>query len=106
MTDDNFDQNEPIYLISVVSKMIDMHPQTLRMYERQGLIKPKRVGSVRMFSASDIKRLQQIVRLRDELGVNAAGIVVILNLLEQIDDLQTENERIRAQSKRRLQKFF
>ena len=103
--DNNFDKNEPIYLISVVSKMLDMHPQTLRMYERMGLVTPKRIGSVRMFSAADIARLQQVIRLRDELGVNTAGIAVILNLLEQIDDLQKENDRIRSQSKRRLQKI-
>jgi len=104
--DGNFDKNEPIYLISVVSKMLNMHPQTIRLYERQGLISPRRVGSIRMFSTVDITRLQQIIRLRDDLGVNAAGIAVILNLLDQIEALQAENDRIRTQSKRRLQKMF
>ena len=105
MINDSFDKNEPIYLIGVVAKMLNMHPQTLRLYERQGLISPQRNGSVRMFSAADITRLQQIIRLRDDLGVNVAGIVVILSLLDQMEELRNENERIRTRSKRRLQKI-
>ena len=92
----------PLYVISVVARMLEVHPQTLRMYERQGLVRPRRSGHNRMFSDADIERLRQILRLKDDLGVNLAGIEVILNLLDRIDELQQEIERVRAQAKRRL----
>jgi MerR family transcriptional regulator/heat shock protein HspR len=96
--------SQPIYVISVVSRMLEVHPQTLRMYERQGLICPARRGHIRLYSETDIARLRQIIRLRDELGVNLAGIGVILNLLDRMEVMQEEVERIRAQAKRRLER--
>jgi MerR family transcriptional regulator, heat shock protein HspR len=97
--------HEPVYVISVVAKMLEIHPQTLRLYEREGLIRPQRRGHIRLFSEADIDRLRQVLRLKEELGVNIAGVVVILNLLERIDGLQQEVERVRAQSKRRLKRI-
>lgn len=105
MSDETQPSNEPVYVISVVAKMLEIHPQTLRLYERQGLIHPQRRGQNRLFSDADIDRLRQILRLRDELGVNSAGIEVILNLLDRIDELQQEIDRIRAQAKRRLRRI-
>lgn len=88
---------EPVYVISIAAKMVEMHPQTLRLYERMGLIKPARSGSNRLYSDEDIDRLRQIQRLTQEMGVNLAGVEVILNLLEKIDALQGELERVRQQ---------
>lgn len=105
MTDEQRDRNEPVYLISVVAKLLTVHPQTLRLYERQGLICPQRRGHIRFFSSADIEKLRQIIRLRDDLGVNIAGIEVVLNLLERIEELQQEVERVRAQGKRRLKRI-
>jgi len=102
------EQNEreiPLYVISVVARMVEVHPQTLRLYERQGLVTPKRRGHIRMFSDADIERIRQIQRLKQDLGVNLAGIEVILNLLDRIDELQQEMDRIRAQAKRRLKRI-
>ena len=94
---------EPLYYISVVAKMLDLHPQTLRNYERLGLVDPKRSeGNVRLYSQRDVDRLQKISRLTAELGVNLAGVEVILNLLDRIDELQDEMLRSQAQFEREL----
>ncbi len=94
-----------MYVISVAAKMLEIHPQTLRLYERQGLVNPQRRGHNRMFSDADIERVRQILRLKQDLGVNLAGIEVILNLLDRIDELQQEMERVRAKAKRRLKRL-
>ena len=96
MVDEHDDRHKPLYMISVVAEMVEVHPQTLREYERLGLVRPRRYKHIRMFSDADIERIRQILRLRDELGVNLAGIEVILKLLDRIDELQQEVERIRA----------
>ena len=105
MTDEFDERNKPLYVISIAAKMLEVHPQTLRFYERQGMIHPQRRGNIRLFSAADIERLRQILRLKAELGVNLAGVEVILNLLDRIDELQQEIERVRATAKRRLKKI-
>jgi MerR family transcriptional regulator/heat shock protein HspR len=74
-----------------------MHPQTLRLYERAGLVKPARRGSNRLYSDWDIERLRQIQRFTQDMGVNLAGVEIILNLLEQISQMQTELEQSRQQ---------
>lgn len=104
MTDESR-RNEPVYVISIVAKILEVHPQTLRLYERQGLVRPQRRGNIRFYSEEDIERLRQILRMKDELGVNMAGVEVILNLLDRIDELQQEVERVRAQAKRRLKRL-
>lgn len=87
------DENEPVYMISIAARLCEMHPQTLRLYERIGLIKPQRIGSKnRMYSDADIERLRQIQRLTHELGVNLAGVEVIFSLLEQMDCMRKEME--------------
>src|ERR1051325_8100962 len=87
--------HEPVYVISVAARRGGMPPQTLRLYQRAGLVKPARLGSNRLYSDSDIERLRQIQRLTQEMGVNLAGVEVILNLLEKIDQLQSELEAVR-----------
>jgi MerR family transcriptional regulator/heat shock protein HspR len=86
---------EPVYVISIAAKMVEMHPQTLRLYERLGLIKPARQGLNRLYSEHDIARLRQIQRLTQDMGVNLAGVEIILNLLEKIEELQDEVEQVR-----------
>jgi|SRR5713101_2426300 len=86
---------EPVYVIGIAARMVDMHPQTLRLYERLGLLKPARRGFNRLYSDADIARLRQIQRLTQEMGVNLAGVEIILNLLEKIEELQDEIEQVR-----------
>jgi MerR family transcriptional regulator, heat shock protein HspR len=88
---------EPSYVISIAAARVGMHPQTLRLYERVGLVKPARRGSNRLYSDEDIERLRQIQRLTQEMGVNLAGVEIILSLLEQINELQLELEQTRGQ---------
>lgn len=89
--------DEPCYIISVAAKMVRLHPQTLRYYERVGLIEPRRsAGNVRLYSPRDISRLRRIARLTDELGLNLAGVEVILRMGERIRELQREMELMQA----------
>ena len=79
------------YMISAVAELYDIHPQTLRMYERQGLLRPNRSqGNTRQYSADDLERLELILTLTRELGVNLAGVEVILNMRENMSRLQHE----------------
>lgn len=78
-----------LYSISVVSEMLDLHPQTIRQYERLGLVKPQRTeGNTRLYSDEDIERLKLIITLTKDLGVNIAGVDIIINMKEQIEELQ------------------
>jgi MerR family transcriptional regulator, heat shock protein HspR len=89
---------QPLYVISVAAKMVGLHPQTLRYYESQGLIKPGRSnGNVRLYSQTDIDRLRQIIRLTDELGVNLAGVQIILDMRERLEQLQFEIDTQQAE---------
>ena len=83
------------YTIGMVARMYNIHPQTLRLYEREGLIKPARTeGNTRLYSQEDIERLRTILTLTRELGVNLAGVEIILRLREQIEELQKEVEKL------------
>jgi MerR family transcriptional regulator/heat shock protein HspR len=82
-----------LFMISVVSEMLGIHPQTLRLYEREGFIKPKRSGgNTRLFSEEDVERLEMILRLTRELGVNLAGVDVILSMREKMEQMQRDRE--------------
>jgi len=88
--------DEPVYLISIVAKILDIHPQTLRQYERENLITPSRSnGRIRLYSQRDIDRIKLILRLTRELGVNLAGVDIILRLKENIDSLENEVASLR-----------
>src|SRR5512143_3708946 len=79
------------YHISSVAKMYGIHPQTLRLYEREGLLAPSRSeGNTRLYSAEDLKRLELILNLIRDLGVNLAGVEVILNMREKIERIEAE----------------
>ncbi len=95
------DPNEPVYMISVAAHLTGLHPQTVRLYERLGLVSPQRINNKnRLYCQADIERLLQIRRFTQDMGVNLAGVEVILDLLEKMDRLQQEMEdlRLRAQS--------
>jgi MerR family transcriptional regulator/heat shock protein HspR len=79
-----------------VARLVDLHPQTLRNYEEYGLVVPHRTpGNFRLYTERDLQRLRKIVRLTTDLGVNLAGVEVILNLTERVEDLQTEVDALR-----------
>ena len=83
------------YMISAVAETFQIHPQTLRLYERLGLLKPSRSeGNTRLYSDSDLKRLEVILNLTRELGVNLAGVEVILNMREKMEQMQHQVEEI------------
>lgn len=89
------DKKEPLYQISVVAKMLGVHPQTLRLYEREGLVKPTRTeGNVRLYSEEDVEKLRTIISLTRDLGVNLAGVEIILRMKEQIEELQKQVEKL------------
>jgi putative heat shock protein hspR len=89
---------EPVYLISVVAKVLSIHPQTLRQYEREGLVEPSRTdGKMRLYSEKDLDRIKVILRLTRDLGVNLAGVDVILQLKEQLDSFSQTIEELREQ---------
>ena len=79
------------YMISAVSQKYNIHPQTLRLYEREGLLSPSRTeGNTRLYSDDDLKRLETILSLTRELGVNLAGVEIILNMRQKMEDMQHE----------------
>ena len=102
-------KQEPVYMIGVVVNLTQMHAQTIRLYERLGLVNPQRRNNKRLYSEYDVERLRQIRRLTQEMGVNLAGVEVILNLLERIEQVQTERDEMllkTAEIERRLREYF
>jgi len=90
--------DEPVYLISVVATMLEIHPQTLRQYEREGLVEPSRTqGKMRLYSQRDIDRMKLILRLTRQMGVNLAGVDIILQLKEQNDQMQAEVNQLQEE---------
>ncbi len=86
-------KDRPVYVISVAAELVDMHPQTLRLYERKGLIRPGRSsGKTRLYSERDVEYLREIRRLTQELGVNLAGVEEIMKLRFELDEVQTKFE--------------
>ncbi|GAB1534779.1 helix-turn-helix transcriptional regulator [Geovibrio sp. ADMFC3] len=95
--------NKPLYVISIVSEMLELHPQTLRQYERMGLVTPSRtVGNTRLYSDEDIERLKFIMTLSKDMGVNLAGIEIILNMREQIETLHAQLEGMKEYVRQRM----
>lgn len=93
--------DEPVYIISIAAKLAGMHPQTLRIYERKKLIKPKRTqGSTRLYSQRDVDRLKLIQMLTQDMGVNLAGVIKIFELQDEIDKLQCLINTLEEQSAR------
>src|SRR4030042_804397 len=91
------DTVRPVFMISVAAELAEMHPQTLRMYERRGLINPKRSSkSTRLYSMEDVERLQRIQQLVGECGLNLAGVERVLQMEEQLVALQRRLEELQA----------
>ncbi|HZN49391.1 MAG TPA: helix-turn-helix transcriptional regulator [Methylomirabilota bacterium] len=87
------DRGKPLYMIGVVADMLNVHPQTLRFYEKKGLVRPSRtVGRTRMYSAEDVDELSRLLRLTRDLGVNLAGIEVILKMRRRMMEMQKQIE--------------
>jgi MerR family transcriptional regulator/heat shock protein HspR len=87
------DKGKPLYMIGVVAEMLRLHQQTLRMYERKGLIRPSRTeGRTRMYSAEDVEEIARLVRLTRDLGVNLAGAEIILKMRRRMLDMQRQIE--------------
>lgn len=81
-------RDRPVYFISVAAELVNMHPQTLRLYERRGLVIPRRQGKNRLYSQRDIERLQAIQKLTQELGINLAGVELITHLQEELEEMR------------------
>jgi MerR family transcriptional regulator, heat shock protein HspR len=87
------DKGKPVYMIGVVAEMLRLHPQTLRMYEKKGLIRPSRTeGRTRMYSSEDVEEIARVIRLARDLGVNLAGIEIILKMRRRMMDMQHQLE--------------
>lgn len=84
---------KPLYMIGVVAEMLNLHPQTLRFYEKKGLIRPSRtVGRTRMYSPEDVEEISRVVRLTRDLGVNLAGVEIILKMRRRMLEMQKQME--------------
>jgi len=108
------DRKRPVFMISVVSRMLGVHPQTLRLYEREGLVTPQRTKRTRLYSQEDVEKLAMILRLTREMGVNRAGVDIILRLRHRLEVLQKEmdemlqllDEDLRSDFMRKIRKLF
>lgn len=90
--------DEPVYLISVVASVLDIHPQTLRQYEKEGLISPSRTqGRMRLYSQRDMDKIKLILRLTRKMGINLAGVDVILKLKYQMEAMREEIDSLRTE---------
>jgi MerR family transcriptional regulator/heat shock protein HspR len=99
MTDDR-----PRYMISVAAEIVGMHPQTLRIYESKGLIRPKRTaGNTRLYSEADLERLRLIQQLTSELGLNLAGVEHVLRLEDELRRMRRQLERIQREMRQTIQ---
>jgi len=96
--------DRPRYMISIAAELVGMHPQTLRIYENKGLVSPKRTrGNTRLYSESDLERLRLIQRLTTELGLNLAGVEVVLRLEDELRRAHERLERLNRQMREEIQ---
>jgi MerR family transcriptional regulator, heat shock protein HspR len=94
----------PRYMISVAAELVGMHPQTLRMYEQKGLVRPKRTaGNTRLYSEADLERLRLIQRLTGELGLNLAGVEAVLELEAEVGRMQARMERLQREMREAIE---
>jgi MerR family transcriptional regulator/heat shock protein HspR len=90
--------DRPRYMISVAADIVGMHPQTLRIYENKGLIRPKRTaGNTRLYSEADIQRLQLIQQLMNDLGLNLAGVEQVLQLQDEVERMSRQLDRVQRE---------
>jgi MerR family transcriptional regulator/heat shock protein HspR len=95
---DRIPRDQPCYTIGVVARMVELHPQTIRNYEQIGLVAPRRTdGNIRLYSQVEVDRLLRINRLTQDMGVNLAGVEIILRMTDQIETLQDQLDRLQRQ---------
>jgi MerR family transcriptional regulator, heat shock protein HspR len=101
MTDES---SRPRYMISVAAELVGMHPQTLRIYEQKGLVRPKRTaGNTRLYSDSDVERLRLIQQLTSEVGLNLVGVARVLHMEDELQRMRRRLERMEQEMRRSLQ---
>jgi MerR family transcriptional regulator, heat shock protein HspR len=101
MTDES---SRPRYMISVAAELVGMHPQTLRIYEQKGLVRPKRTaGNTRLYSDSDVARLRLIQQLTSEVGLNLVGVARVLHMEDELQRMRRRLERMEQEMRRSLQ---
>lgn len=107
-------RDERFYMISMVCKLLNVHPQTLRLYEKEGFIKPKRINRQRVYTDEDLDRLNFVIKLTKDLGVNRAGVDIILRMRERMQLMEEAlqetfryvDDDIKEQIEKKLKKFF
>jgi len=101
------ESTRPKYPISVVAEMVGVHPQTLRLYEREGLVKPRRTNrQTRLYSELDVERLKAIMNLTQDMGVNLAGVEIILGMRRQMEEMQSMIEELLKRLYEKIQQKF
>jgi MerR family transcriptional regulator/heat shock protein HspR len=97
------EQERPRYMISVAAKLVGMHPQTLRIYESKGLVRPRRTpGNTRLYSEADLERLRLIQRLTTELGLNLAGVETVIRLEDELAKARARLDRLERELRREI----
>lgn len=97
-------EEEQYFAISAVAKMVNTHPQTIRLYEREGFLHPKRNHhNIRLFSADDVERIRKVQHLTQDMGVNLAGVEVIFKLMDRINDLETRIRKVKQSMPKRVE---
>ena len=95
--------DKPRYMISVAAELVGMHPQTLRIYEAKGLVRPRRTaGNTRLYSEADLERLRLIQQLTTELGLNLAGVQTVLKLRDEVQRLRARLERVEREAREQI----
>jgi MerR family transcriptional regulator/heat shock protein HspR len=95
--------DRPRYMISIAADLVGMHPQTLRIYESKGLIRPKRTaGNTRLYSEEDLERLRLIQQLTNELGLNLAGVEQVLRLQDELDRMRRQLDRVQREMRQAI----
>jgi MerR family transcriptional regulator/heat shock protein HspR len=99
------ERTQPRYMISVAAEVVGMHPQTLRIYEAKGLVTPKRTpGNTRLYSDADLERLRLIQQLTTELGLNLAGVEIVMRLQDEVQRLRARMDRLERQARDEVQR--
>jgi MerR family transcriptional regulator, heat shock protein HspR len=97
------ERERPRYMISIAAELVGMHPQTLRIYESKGLIRPRRTpGGTRLYSEADVERLQLIQQLTTELGLNLAGVEHVLRLEDELNKMQRRMQRLEREMRQAI----
>lgn len=96
-------EDRPRYMISIAAELVGMHPQTLRIYEQKGLVRPRRTpGNTRLYSDADLERLRLIQRLTTELGLNLAGVETVMRLEDELKRLRTRLDRLERETREQI----